>query len=269
MVSHAALAEWVRPYADALNLSYLPAHFVTILRALLLWWSLQLLSHGLSPRLFPKAFATMPARTRTQWDIHVVSFVHSAVVAPIALYYWLYMDVPTDRLWGYNYSLAQMYSLSLGYFAWDLVVSLRYEGFSFVLHGLLGLVASTLVFCPLLMYDGLGVLIWELSTPFLNIHWFLDKLKMTGSRAQFVNAMCLVVTYIGVRLVLGVYMSYSLITQLWNPALVLPSLPIRMVYTLGLPTLNFLNYMWFFKMLRAIKKRFPAKPAPVNAAKVN
>lgn len=255
------VVEWVRPYAQAWGLPYLPVHLISIMRSLLLWYALQLLSHSISPRIFPKSFAKMSSRTRTSWDLHMVSLIHSVVVAPISLYYWLQIDESTDRLWGYDYTLAQVYALSLGYFAWDVIMSLRYEGFAFVLHGVLGFTAAMLVYKPLLMFDGLSILIWELSTPFLNIHWALDKLGRTGSRIQLVNAVFLVLAYVCVRLLLGVYASYRLIELLWASTSTARPVPptLQMFYTLGLPALNFLNYMWFFKMLRAIRKRFPAE----------
>ncbi|WFD25248.1 hypothetical protein MNAN1_000215 [Malassezia nana] len=245
----------------AWGLPYMSIHIMSIIRSLLLWHAIQLLSHMISPKLFPQSFARMSGRTRISWDLHMVSFVHSIIVAPMALYFWLQIDESTDRLWGYDYTLGQVYALSLGYFVWDVIMSLRYEGFAFVLHGALGLAAALLVYKPLLMFDGLSVLIWELSTPFLNIHWALDKLGRTGSRLQFINAVCLVITYIGVRLLLGVYASYRLIELLWaSGSTAKPvAISLRMLYTLGLPALNFLNYMWFFKMLRAIRKRFPAE----------
>lgn len=256
MFSREALIDRSRPALEAVGLPYLSAHVPSLLRSRLLWWSLQLLSHAVSPRLFPHTFHGMPKRTRTQWDIHFVSLVHSTVIAPLAIYFWLHIDESTDRVWGYDYKVGQMYTLSLSYFVWDVVVSLRYEAFAFILHGALGLLAATLVFKPLLMFDGMGVLIWEASTPFLNIHWFLDKLKLTGSRLQFVNAVFLCVTYVGVRLILGVYISYSIISNLWLADSPRVAMLYRLIYTLGLPVLNFLNYMWFIRMLRAMHKRF-------------
>jgi hypothetical protein len=35
---------------------------------------------------------------------------------------------------------------------------------------------------PFANYYGLNFILYEISTPFLNIHWFFDKLNMTGSR---------------------------------------------------------------------------------------
>ena len=97
MLSKDVIEEWVTPYAEALGLPYFPRHVVTIFRSMMLWWSIQLLSHGVSPYLFPKAVANMPARKRTSWDVHIVSLVHSSIVAPLLLYYWLKIDESTER----------------------------------------------------------------------------------------------------------------------------------------------------------------------------
>ncbi|KAH8984057.1 hypothetical protein EDB92DRAFT_2036857 [Lactarius akahatsu] len=47
------------------------------------------------------------------------------------------------------------------------------------------------------------------STPFLNIHWMLDKTGQTGSPLQFVNGLILISTFAGARLVYGSIMSYQ------------------------------------------------------------
>jgi hypothetical protein len=40
---------------------------------------------------------------------------------------------------------------------------------------------------PFVAYHSARFLLWELSTPFLNIHWMLDKTGQTGSPLQLVN----------------------------------------------------------------------------------
>jgi TLC domain len=54
---------------------------------------------------------------------------------------------------------------------------------------------------PFANYYGLNFVLYELSTPFLNIHWFLDKLNVTGSRLQLYNGIALVVTFFACRVV--------------------------------------------------------------------
>lgn len=258
------LSELVRsysaPYLVEIGLPYLPNHLMTLIRAFLLWWSLQFLSAGVSPILFPKQLNAMSPRKRVIWDMHVVAFFHSAIIAPAALYVWLNVDPKkTDMVFGYDYNVGQLYAISLAYFLWDIIQSARYESLQFVVHGLIAAIASLLTYHPFLMFDGLGILIWEASTPFLNIHWFMDKLGMTGSFAQLVNAFFLLATYVCMRLILGVYNSYSLVSSLWQPTerqVGHVYLGWKLFYTIGLIVLNILNYFWFSKMVRAIQKRF-------------
>ncbi|KAK0522000.1 hypothetical protein OC835_006715 [Tilletia horrida] len=113
------------------------------------------------------------------------------------------------------------------------------------------------------MYDGLAFLLWELSTPFLNIHWFLDKMGKTGSTLQLVNAFFLLSTYVFARLTFGMYNSYHFFAHvLFPPAPHVPPLPahVKYFYLIGNVTLNSLNFFWFRAMIRAIQKRFTAAP---------
>ena len=129
-------------------------------------------------------------------------------------------------------------------------------------------------------------MLYELSTPFLNFHWFFDKLHMTGSRAQLYNGIVLITVFGFSRLVWGVYQSVWIYRDIWKAlqssganhraAPPLPSgislqiplgrplqpvkhtLPVWLVYTyLGSNTmLTFLNFYWFCKMIQAVMKRF-------------
>lgn len=65
----------------------------------------------------------------------------------------------------------------------------------------------TLVQRPFIYFSAPIFLLYELSSPFLNIHWFCDKLDLTGSTLQAVNGVCLVLTFFGCRLVWGIYSS--------------------------------------------------------------
>jgi hypothetical protein len=52
--------------------------------------------------------------------------------------------------------------------------------------------------------------LYELSTPFLNIHWFLDKAGKTGSTVQLVNGIGLIAAFFGCRLIWGNYQTVQL-----------------------------------------------------------
>lgn len=68
---------------------------------------------------------------------------------------------------------------------------------------------------PFLNYYGVNFVLYELSTPFLNIHWFLDKLHRTGSRLQWLNGIALLATFAASRLVWGTYQSFWLYRDIW------------------------------------------------------
>lgn len=274
------LVSWVQPYADAYGIHHLPPHLPTLIRSTLLWFVIQTLSSKVSPLVFPKTFRNFNRKTRTSWDIHVVSMVHATVIVPLAARVWWKArqanslgfkthPLAIDRLYGYDWETAQVYSIAQGYFIWDSIISILHEGPGFIAHGLVALIAFTLVYHPIFMYDGMGFLLWELSTPFLNIHWFLDKLGKTGSTAQLVNAVFLLSTYIGARLTFGMYNSASFFKFVVAPSKPHhPPIPthLKAFYLTGNVILNSLNFFWFRAMVRAVLKRFSVKAdgAPVH-----
>lgn len=64
---------------------------------------------------------------------------------------------------------------------------------------------------PFVNYYGPVFILYELSSPFLNFHWFLDKLDMTGSDPQLYNGILLMTSFFSSRLVWGIYNSYHIL----------------------------------------------------------
>lgn len=123
-------------------------------------------------------------------------------------------------------------------------------------------------------------MLYELSTPFLNIHWFFDKLGMTGTKAQLYNGITLLAVFFSCRLVWGAYSSFNIYNDVWHalyfdrstksvgsPEMMQfagdRSLPTWLVvlYMGGHVTLQALNVFWFNKMIAAVRKRFVKAPA--------
>lgn len=105
-------------------------------------------------------------------------------------------------------------------------------------------------------------MLYELSTPFLNIHWAFDKFDMTGSKFQLYNGIALMTTFAGCRLVWGSYQTWLLSSDMltaWREGLV-PKL-LFSTYLLANTGLTCLNFYWFGKMIQALKKRFEPKRA--------
>lgn len=147
-------------------------------------------------------------------------------------------------------------------------------------------------------YYGLSFILYELSTPFLNVHWFCDKLGLTGSKLQLYNGIALLFTFFACRVVWGSYQSFMIYSDIYKalttPASQLTSLlvdgdvcgrnasgkayggPVSCeitelpmwlvsVYLAGNTALSFLNVYWFSQMVKAVRKRFvPAEEAKVK-----
>jgi hypothetical protein len=139
-------------------------------------------------------------------------------------------------------------------------------------------------------------ILYELSSPFLNIHWFCDKLNLTGSKIQLYNGILLLLTFFSCRLCWGSYQSVRVFydvyralqtghvsSSLHDPQLgslkngtATPgpddligqseimafagprTVPLWLAfsYLTSNLVLNGLNWFWFGKMIETIRKRF-------------
>lgn len=303
-----ALSRAVQPFADKLGLDILPLHIHEIVIAALFYTFVQVVvSPVISNYFVPHIYKPMNRAKKANWDSHVVSMVQSLLIDALALW-CMFVDEERknmnddwkERIYGYMGTPAMVSALACGYFVWDLVITLL--NFDVFGPGLLAHAASALAvfsfgFRPFLNYYGPVFILYELSTPFLNAHWFFDKLGMTGGSAQFYNGIALLAMFFSCRLVYGNYMSLWVYRDMWNAvwdgptpewvanpnALNDPSVravavnagPIPLwlfvLYVISNVILNSLNVHWFFKMISTVRKRFePAatekkKEAPVAA----
>ncbi|PVI07092.1 DUF887-domain-containing protein [Periconia macrospinosa] len=294
-----ALVKLTTPMADRLSLPTLPHHAHEILLGFVAY---HLIMHVLSPKfsrmVCPKAYNAFNLRTRLNWDIHCVSMVQALFINTAALYV-IFTDPQrkemdwVGRLWGYSPASGMVQGFAAGYFLWDLQISIQYisvSGVSALLHAIGALSITCIGFRPFGNYYGLSFVLYELSTPFLNIHWFCDKLNLTGSHLQLYNGIALLITFFGCRIVWGTYQSiliYSDIYTAWTWSSPGPTgvpvldnskcernvsgsgiggvsscefreLPtwLVIVYLVGNSALSLLNFYWFGQMIKAVRKRF-------------
>jgi hypothetical protein len=69
---------------------------------------------------------------------------------------------------------------------------------------------------PFGLYYGIQYGLVELSTPFVNIHWFLNKTGYAGSKIQMLNGIILIVTFACCRLLWGSYMTFTFFSDVWT-----------------------------------------------------
>lgn len=292
------LARWSQPLADAFDFKTLPLHVHEVLFAAAFYlFAQQRLAPLISKSLFPRRYAQLDHRTKINWDIHIVSFIQSCFIDVLALYV-LFVDKERksmdwrERLWGYTGACGLVQSMAAGYFLWDLVISVldpSIGGYGFLAHAACALTVFSLGYGPFVNYYGPVFILYEISSPFLNVHWFCDKLNLTGSDIQFYNGIVLLTTFFGCRLVWGIgqtirvfgdfYQAHREGHTYWgfkSPGPVTGAAALRATYgetmdyaghmrlSMYLPMayltanviLNGLNIYWFGKMIATIRKRF-------------
>ncbi|PAV23506.1 hypothetical protein PNOK_0057400 [Pyrrhoderma noxium] len=245
------------PLAESLGLTKLPESAPNIVLSAICFWTVHIfISPVLSRVFFPGSYGRLrSSRDRNNWNVHVVSLVHALIIIPLSLRCLNSPVLNADRAFGWDPRVGTLASIACGYFAWDTFESLwHFSDIGFVVHGLVCFFIYFLVFTPFIAFYGPRFLLWELSTPFLNIHWFLDKMNLTGSTLQLINGICLLTSFAGVRLIYGSIQSLEFYKTLLAIKDQTP-LPVVLVYGVGNIILNSLNVLWFFKMIAALQKR--------------
>ncbi|CAI6251734.1 unnamed protein product [Periconia digitata] len=306
-----ALVRLATPLAKKLSLSTLPFHVHEVLLGFIGYHLiLSILSPTLSRLICPKVYNGFNRRTRLNWDIHWVSMVQALFINSAALYV-IFTDPQRNemdwagRLWGYTPASGMVQGFAAGYFLWDLQVSIQYisiSGYGALLHAIGALSITCIGFRPFGNYYGLSFVLYELSTPFLNVHWFCDKLNLTGSKIQLYNGIALLVTFFGCRIVWGTYQSVMIYSDIYTAlsrsspgpkssllenskcegnasgsgiggvsSCEIGELPLWLVtvYLVGNSVLSLLNFYWFSQMVKAVRKRFVKQPtgAPTSGSK--
>lgn len=260
---------WAIGLGNYLHLQTFPLHATQVITTAAAYQALfSVISPALSRWLVPETYNELPRRTRINWDSRVVGFFQSIFISAHAIS--VLLTDPSrlsasveSRLWGYSRQAGTVQAYAAGYFLWDIYLSLKYLsvfGPSPAVHAVAAFVVTMLGFKPFANYYGVNFVLYELSTPFLNIHWMLDKFGMTGSNLQLYNGLTLMASFFGCRLVWGTYQTYLLTTDMieaWRAGPV-PRLLFG-VYFLSNTTLTCLNFYWFSKMVEALRKRFEPK----------
>ncbi|KAF2120540.1 TLC domain-containing protein [Lophiotrema nucula] len=305
------LVNFTKPVAEQWGLPTLPYHVHEILLGFA-WYHfvLYVLSPALSKLLVPQPYNTFNKHTQLNWDIHWVSMIQALFINTAALYV-IFADQQRKemdwkgRLWGYTPASGMVQGFAAGYFLWDLQISSQYialSGVSALLHAIGALAVTCIGFRPFGNYYGLSFVLYELSTPFLNIHWFCDKLGRTGSSLQLYNGVALLVTFFLCRIVWGTYQSFLIYSDIYKAFTAFRANDVMMsdlddgkcignasgvgvggtdscdmgelptwlvtIYLVGNTALWLLNAFWFTQMIKAVRKRFvPQEKANGNAKK--
>ncbi|KAI8893995.1 TLC domain-containing protein [Globomyces pollinis-pini] len=215
-----------------------------------------LLSHYLSSH-----YRNLSSQKKGGWCIHIVSFTFSCFAIYNGLKFTAIPELIADPLFGVTDYTKQILAISTGYFLWDTLISITYvseSGVAMVLHGASCFTVFFLTFQPYTHSFGKTFLLFEVSTIFLNIHWFCDKTGRSGSTLQWINGMCLLASFLFFRLIWGTYsmIEYIIIGYMARDQVAWFIYPL---YALCALTLGGLNFYWYSIMIRSVMSRFQNK----------
>ncbi|KAI9647435.1 hypothetical protein NHQ30_003820 [Ciborinia camelliae] len=219
------LSQAVQPFADYFHLTTLPLHIHEVLGSFLAYTFInKVVAPQVSVRLFPEKYSKFTAKQKLNWDVHVVSLCQSSLINALALWV-MFVDeerknmTAQERVHGYTGASGMIQGLATGYFLWDLMITLqnlRVFGIGMLAHATSALLVFSFGFRPFVNFYGCTFILYELSSPFLNFHWFFDKLDMTGSKPQLYNGIALLFTFFCCRLVWGTYQSIRVYQDVWK-----------------------------------------------------
>lgn len=219
------LAKAVTPFAEYTGLTTLPLHIHEVLVSFLAYTFInKYVAPKASTWLFPQKYPALSPEKRFNWNVHVVSLCQSVIVNTAALYVILFDEdrknmTWEERVWGYTGASGMIQGLAAGYFLWDLIITLqniKMFGPGMLAHAISALTVFSFGFRPFVNYYSSTFILYELSSPFLNFHWFFDKLNLTGSKRQLVNGIFLLSTFFGCRLCWGTYQSLRVYQDMWR-----------------------------------------------------
>lgn len=216
-----------------------------------------------------KNYVSLTKIQQTEWNNRGISTVHAIFITIMSLYFVFWSDLFSDqRLAGFitfRSSPLSTFALgvSVGYFVADLAMILwlypSLGGVEYVVHHSLSGIAVLYS-----MFSGEGqlytfmILISEITTPEINIRWYLDTGGMKRSIAYLINGVVIFFLWLAARILLfgyvfyHVYLHYHQVIQMhifgYLLVMLVPSV------------LAIMNLMWFGKILKGLKKQIAKRP---------
>ncbi|CAM8924479.1 unnamed protein product [Rhodiola kirilowii] len=215
-----------------------------------------------------KTYSSLTKIQRMEWNNRGISTVHALFIAALALYFVFWSDLFADKTHlgplTFRSSHFSTFGLgvSVGYFLSDIVMILwlypSMGGIEYVIHHSLSGIAVAYA-----MFTGEGqlytymVLISEVTTPEINMRWYLDISGMKRSGAYLLNGIVIFFAWLVARILLFVYMFYHVYLHMHqvNKMHIFGFLLVFLVPAV----LSVMNLMWFGKILKGLRKTLAKK----------
>lgn len=212
---------------------------------------------------YTKAYCGLSKIQRTEWNNRGMSTIHAVYISAMSLYFVFWSDLFSDRrhtgfitLQSSPLSIFGL-GVSVGYFFADLGMILWFYpslgGLEYVVHHFISAIAVAYS-----MFSGEGqlytymCLISEITTPEINLRWYLDTAGMKKSTAYLVNGVVIFLAWLVARILWFMYMFYHIFVHYYE---VIQMRFVGRAIVFVVPVVLFiLNLMWFAKIIKGLKK---------------
>uniref|UniRef100_A0A2P2K8M6 TLC domain-containing protein n=3 Tax=Rhizophora mucronata TaxID=61149 RepID=A0A2P2K8M6_RHIMU len=210
-----------------------------------------------------KAYTGLTKMQQIEWNNRGMSSIHAVFITAMSLYFVFWSDLFSDwRLAGFvtlRSSSLSMFGLgvSVGYFFTDLGMILWFYPslgrIEYVIHHSLSAIAVAYS-----MLSGAGqiytymCLISEVTTPEINIRWYLDTAGMKRSTAYLLNGVVIFLAWLIARVMLFIYIFYHIYVH-YDQVIQMSTLGRLLAFVV--PSVLFvMNLTWFAKIIKGLKK---------------
>ena len=214
----------------------------------------------LSRAIFPQHFGALTEQERVDWHGRVTGSCFALLASVLGAVEYFSpsegLSTSEDRFFSASIRSHFLMSFAAGFFAWDaLYCAIGRQGPMFVAHACAGLFAYANTLGPFMQHQGCFFLLWEISTPFLNLRSQLLACKRTDSTLFRAVSVAFALSFLGVRWLIGMpgsaiwYVeSYQLIRAghpLLRPRMLCTALALNLM-------LNVFNVMWGLKVAKGL-----------------
>ncbi|KAL1195111.1 hypothetical protein V5N11_011520 [Cardamine amara subsp. amara] len=204
-----------------------------------------------------KSYSALTKLKRTEWNNRGISTVHAIFISFMALYFVFFSDLFTDQrslqgLMVFRSSPLSNFGLgvSVGYFLSDLGMIFWFYpslgGLEYILHhSLSGIAVAYSLFSGEAQIYTYMVLLSEVTTPEINLRWYLDISGLKRSKAYLINGFAIVLAWLTARILLFIYMFYHVYIH-YDQVVQMNTFGYLLVFVVPI-ALSVMNLMWFEK----------------------
>ncbi|XP_011001306.1 PREDICTED: transmembrane protein 56-like isoform X2 [Populus euphratica] len=210
-----------------------------------------------------KTYNSLTKIQRIEWNNRGMSTIHAIFITAMSLYFVFWSDLFSDQrhtglvtLRSSQLSIVGL-GVSIGYFFVDFgMIFLYYPtlgGKEYVIHHSLSTiaVAYSMLSGELQLYTYM-CLISEVTTPEINMRWYLDTAGLKRSAAYLINGLAIFFAWLMARILLFLYLFYHI--YLHYDQVIQMSLFGYLLTFLVPAVLFIMNLLWFGKIIKGLKK---------------